>query len=458
MRLDPGAALLSGAIAIGERLANDEIPLIEPLMRRLWPICRSLTGPGVRETLDIIGEHVPLKRRRFASGSDIYDWTVPPEWRIRDAYILNEAGERIVDFRVNNLHVIGYSEPADVVLDLDGLQQHLESLPELPDAIPYVTSYFDRRWGFCMTHRQRKTLRQGTYRCVIDADLDPDGYLDVADTVLPGASATSVFFSTYCCHPSMANNELSGPAVQTALFEVLGATAGLRMSYRGAFTTETLGTLCYLSEVGEELRRTVVGGAVMTCVGDDGPFTYVRPRRRGSEAARVIEHALRHAADGRTVQVADYSPVGSDERQYCSPGFDLPIGSISRGRFDYPGYHTSLDNFDGVSEVGLKRSLRALLLVCQAFEMNLFPVRTNPYGEPQLGRRGLYRSHRLGMELRSERLLDILTWADGTNNMIDIAEVSGCPVWLLLDGLKVLCDQDLVRLAPNRSPTWPAPL
>jgi aminopeptidase-like protein len=458
MRPDDGLACLAGALGIERQLQSGVLPEIEPLIRRLWPICRSLTGPGVRETLDILGKILPIDRFRFAAGSKIYDWTVPPEWRIRDAYILDEEGRRVVDFHENNLHVVGYSEPVDKELSLEDLQLVLHSLPDMPDAIPYVFSYFNRRWGFCLSQRQRDTLKPGRYRCVIDSDLDSNGYLDIGEVRLKGQKQSEILFSTYCCHPSMANNELSGPAVQTALFTLLQAVPSLRLSYRAAFTTETLGTLCYLSKTGDELRQNVVAGAVITCVGDDGPFTYVRSRSGDTLTDRVVKHVLLHGAEGRGVLLHDYSPVGSDERQYCSPGFDLPVGSFSRSRFGYPTYHTSLDTLGFVNEEGLARSLRVLLRVCQTLEMNVFPIRTNPYGEPQLGSRGLYASDRLVLGDLTEKILHIVTWADGKHDILAIADKAGCPAWSLLTALVTLIEHDLVRVVEQSTPTWPGPV
>ena len=300
---------------------------------------------------------------------------MPPEWIIRDAYILDESGNRVVDFRQCNLHVVGYSEPVDVELSLEDLQERLHSIPDMPEAIPYITSYYRRNWGFCLSHRQRQALQPGRYRCVIDSTLDPTGQLDFAQAHLPGTNPAELFFSTYLCHPSMANNELSGPVVQTALLKLLGGLGSRRMSYRAAFTTETLGTLCYLHTFGAELKRRAVGGMVVSCVGDDGNFTYVRSLDEASVGDRAFAHVLRHANDGCVTDIRDFHPVGSDERQYCSPGFNLPTGSFSRSRFEqFPQYHTSLDNLEAVSEAGLRRSLVALLRFCQTFEMNVVPI------------------------------------------------------------------------------------
>ena len=437
---------LVGARALQQILAQP-MPEMMPLMRQLWPICRSITGPGVRETLDILGASVPLERYASPSGSQIYDWTVPPEWSIRDAYILDPNGTKIVDFQRNNLHVVGYSEAVDIELALSELQQRLHSIPDLPDAIPYITSFYKRNWGFCLSDRQRKNLKPGRYRCVIESTLDPKGRLDFAQAHL-GAGPEEILFSTYICHPSMANNELSGPVVQSTLLKLLAGLKGRRLGYRGAFTTETLGTLCFLSRFEKEIKANVSGGCVISCVGDDGPFTFVRSRIGSARSDRLFVHTIKHANSDSKIDIRDWYPIGTDERQYCSPGFNLPMGSFSRSRFeDFPQYHTSLDNFDFVSEQGLQRSLTTLLRACQAFEMNLYPVRTNPYGEPQLGKRDLYSTDRTSASRLTIELLFILGYADGAHDMLDIAEKASCPIWSLLGALESLLAAGLVTLS-----------
>lgn len=457
--MEEDQSLLAGAIGLSDFLERQEsLPAMKPLMERLWPICRSITGPGVRKTLDIIGELIPLEHHVTPSGRKVFDWIVPPEWRIEDAFIATEDGQKIIDFKNSNLHVVQYSEPVSVELTLEELQPRLHSIPEQPDAIPYVTSYYKQTWGFCLTHEQRLQLRPGRYRCVIKSELDSAGQLDVAQTSKRGMKPDEIFFSTYICHPSMANNELSGPTVQTYLFQILGAISGLRLSYRAAFTTETIGTLCYLKQFGGELKQRVIGGSVLTCLGGDGPFTYVRSRRHPTTNDRVVEHVLRHVFQKKNIAVHDWRPVGSDERQYCSPGINLPIGALSRSAMgDYTEYHTSLDNLTFVTEAELQKSLRYLLRLCQAFELNVYPVRTNPYGEPQLGRRGLYSSDRTSVSPSTREMLYVLGYADGQHSMLDIAEKADCPIWLLLDVLNQLVDADLVRLkseplAPTTTP------
>lgn len=451
--MTPAAEIpLESAIRIDRILETGELPDLVPFIEELWPICRSITGPGVRDTLDRIGDRmgkaVPLERYHVKSGTGVFDWTVPPEWRIRDAFVCDEDGTRIVDFQRNNLHVVGYSEPVDAVLSLEELQERLFSIPTMPDAIPYITSYYRRTWGFCLSDRQRQALKPGRYRCVIDSDLDPNGQLDFAQAHLRGALPDEVFFSSYVCHPSMANNELSGPVVQAALLSILADLPARRLSYRAAFTTETIGTLCFLDTVYKHVRSPAAGGCVVTCVGDDGPFTYVRSLQGDSMGDRIFQHVLRHSHDGHPVDVRDFHPIGSDERQYCSPGFNLPVGSFSRSRFeDFPQYHTSLDDLSVVTEAGLQRSLRVLLRACQAFEMNIVPVRTNPFGEPQLGRRGLYSSDRTSMSDWTERIVFLCAFADGKRTMVEIAERAGRPVWSFLAPLCRLLEAEVLAVA-----------
>ena len=448
MRSD--SALLQGARSLKAAICDRVWSPMMPLMRRLWPICRSIAGPGVRESLDVLGEELELQRCSTPSGQDVFDWTAPPEWRIHEAYVEDETGDRIIDFGVNNLHIIQYSEPVDIKLDLDELQKHLYSIPDIPDAIPYITSYYKRRWGFCLTERQRQALQPGRYRCVIKSEFRGDGQVDFAQFICGGASTETILFSTYLCHPSMANNELSGPVVQTRLMQVLAGLSGLRLQYRAAFTTETIGTLCFLSKFGSELNDHVRGGCVVSCVGDPGPYTFVRSRRRNSASDQIFEHVLTHIGAGTPIVLRDWHPLGSDERQYCSPGFNLPIGSFSRSRFEeFPEYHTSLDNLDFVTEQGLDDSLLLLLRACQAFELNCRPIRINPFGEPQLGKRGLYASDRTSVDRATLDRMFILAYADGETDMLKIANEAGRPIWELLEPLQSLVDADLVRLTAD---------
>jgi aminopeptidase-like protein len=442
------SSLLAGARAIESVLQADSAEAMMPLMRRLWPICRSITGPGLRESLDILSEFLPLERCATPSGQRVFDWEVPAEWIIRDAYVADSSGNRVIDFRISNLHVVQYSEPVDIELDLEGLQPRLHSLPDQPDAIPYLTSYYKRSWGFCLSDRERRALKSGRYRCVIDSEFKSDGQLDFAQYIVKGATDRDLLFSTYLCHPSMANNELSGPVVQARLLQMLSGLNGLRLNYRGAFTTETVGTLCYLDKFGAEISGRVQGGCVISCVGDPGPYTFVRSRIGDAVSDNIFEHVLAHAKLDRPVTIRDWHPVGSDERQYCSPGFNFPVGSFSRSRFEeFTEYHTSLDNLEFVSEDGLQGSLRLLLRVCEAFEMNLYPSRANAFGEPQLGKRGLYTSDRTSVDRETLDRMFILAYADGQTSMLSIAQKAERPIWALLGALETLIAADLVMLS-----------
>ena len=348
------------------------------LLKELFPICRSLTGDGVRETLQIIRKHIPLRVRRVRSGTKVFDWTVPREWNVREAYVLNEHGEKIIDFAVNNLHLVGYSVPVDIWVTLAELQDHLYSLEDQPDAIPYITSYYEERWGFCIAHRERVKLKEGRYRVYIDSELK-DGWLTYGEIIIPGASQEEIFFSTYVCHPSMANNELSGPVVTTFLAKWI-AKSPRRYSYRVIFIPETIGSIAYLCKNLRQMKENMVAGFNVTCVGDDRVHSFL-PSRAGDTLADKVALNVLTFSHPDFIRYT-YLDRGSDERQYCSPGVDLPVVSVMRSKYgEYPEYHTSLDNLELVTPEGLLGSYQVLRGCVELLEANK-KYRVTCLGEP----------------------------------------------------------------------------
>jgi aminopeptidase-like protein len=398
------------------------------LVEELFPICRSITGEGLRETLRIIGRHIPLEIHEVPSGTQVFDWTVPREWNIRDAYVRNAAGERIVDFRKSNLHVLGYSVPVHKRLTWKELKPHLITLPDKPDWVPYRTSYYKENWGFCISHRQWEALEalgeNEEYEVCIDSTLEP-GALSYGECVIRGETEEEVLVSCHCCHPSLANDNLSGIAVATYLARAL-VEHPTRYTYRFLFIPGTIGSITWLAMHEADAMR-IRHGLVVSCVGDAGHPTYKKSRRGDAPIDRAVQHVLKHS--GRPFAVEDFIPYGYDERQYCSPGFNLAVGCFMRtpnGR--YPEYHTSADNLDLVRPESLEDSLSLLYAVSRVLEHDRTYQSLNPKCEPQLGKRGLYGSVGGAQgqgTVDQMALLWVLNLADGRHSLLDVAERSG---------------------------------
>lgn len=420
------------------------------LLTRLFPICRSITGDGVRQTLSILQEHIPIKSIEIPSGTEVFDWTVPDEWNISDAYILDPDGNKIVDFKKNNLHVLGYSEPVDTRISLGELKKHLYSLPDLPRAIPYLTSYYKKRWGFCLRHKDLIGLKEGAYTVKIDSTLQP-GSLTLGEYILPGEQEEEVLISCYTCHPSMANDSLSGVVLATFLGKLLSQEKR-RYTYRIIFVPETIGAITYLSLNKDHMLSKLHAGLVATLIGHDGPFNYKRSRRGNAEIDRIAEHVMRWRL--KEYRVMDFVPQGSDERQYCSPGFNLPVGLLSRAsiatedvRKDYPQYHTSLDDLSMVSGQNLFESLSLLYEILSALEINRTYVNQVMFCEPFLSKRNLYST------MGSQRVFSteegkrnwILNYSDGSHDLLDIADKSGFSVLELESAVQALLQAKLIK-------------
>jgi aminopeptidase-like protein len=412
-------------------------------VKLLFPICRSITGQGVRQTLGMIQQQVPeLTLHEVPSGTQAFDWTVPREWNIRDAYVIDPDGQKILDFDACNLHVVGYSTPVDREMELDDLQAHLYSLPEQPDAVPYVTSYYQERWGFCISHHQREHLKPGRYRVRIDSSIEP-GHLTFGEVILPGSSDAEVFLSTYICHPSMANHELSGPAVTTYLIKWLKLLDRRRYRYRVVFVPETIGSIVYLSRHVVEMKKRIIAGFNVTCVGDDRAYSFLPSRNGDTLADRVGRHVLNHTAPG--YRAYTFLDRGSDERQYCSPGIDLPVATLMRSKFgSYPEYHTSLDNFEVVTASGLFGGYEAIRRCLDVLEHNE-TYKATVYCEPHLMKRGLYPEFST-----KESISDVITmknflaYCDGTSDLLSIAERIKEPAWNLFPIAQVLSKHGLI--------------
>jgi aminopeptidase-like protein len=421
---------------------------LHSFVSELYPICSSITGDGLREILRRISQRIPLQIHEVPTGTQVFDWTVPREWNIRDAYVRNSSGEKIIDFKNSNLHVVNYSIPVKAKLSLQELKQHLYALPDRPDWIPYRTSYYRETWGFCLPQRQLDSLPEDEYEAVIDSSLE-DGSLTYAECLIPGRSKDEVLISCHACHPSLCNDNLSGLAVATFLAQALSRMER-RFSYRFLFIPGTIGSITWLSR-NEEVVPLIKHGLVLACVGDRGAFSYKKSRRGNAEIDRAVLHVL--ATSGNPYNIRDFSPYGYDERQYCSPGFDLPVGCLNRTQHGkFPEYHTSADNLSFIAPEALAGSLRFCLDVFRVLENNHTYQNLNPKCEPQLGKRGLYRL--IGglpdAGARELAMLWVLNLSDGQHSLLDIAERSTLKFDAILHAVNDLEKFGLLKLQPLR--------
>jgi aminopeptidase-like protein len=407
----------------------------------LFPICRSITGNGLRQTLAIIKKRIPLKTFEVPSGTQVFDWIVPKEWNVLDAYIKDRTGRRVVDFQQSNLHLMNYSSPVHATMPLRELKPHVFTLPERPAWIPYRTSYYQENWGFCLAHNHMLALQDGDYEVCIDSSLR-DGHLSYGECFLPGRSSDEVLISCHVCHPSLANDNLSGLVVAAALAQLLSGK-NLQYSYRFLFAPGTIGAITWLAR-NQDTTGKIRHGLVLTCLGDNSRFHYKKSRRGDSEIDRVSAHVLSHLTEGP--EILEFSPYGYDERQYCSPGFNLPVGCLMRSVWGtFPEYHTSADNLDFIKPQALAASLRVCAGIIDVLESNGRYRNLNPCCEPQLGRRGLYSStggDGIGAEINAR--LWVLNLSDGDHSLLDIAERSKLPFAQISDAAQLLCEAGLL--------------
>lgn len=437
-------ARAAGRFPDGRARASAEVgERMHAFIRDLYPICRSITGDGVRETLRRIGERIPLEMREVPTGTPVFDWTVPREWNIRDAYVARSDGERVIDFRRSNLHVVGYSMPIRTHMSLSELRGHLHSLPDRPDWIPYRTAYYADTWGFCLAHRQLEALAEDTYEVCIDSSLEP-GFLTYGECRIQGRTEDEVLVSCHVCHPSMCNDNLSGIALATALAERLAGEAR-QHTYRVVFLPATIGAITWLAR-NEEVTRRIRHGLVLACVGDPGAPTYKQSRRGDALIDRAASHVLGHRPG--PYRVVSFSPYGYDERQYGSPGLDLPVGRFTRTPHgEFAEYHTSADDLDFVRPEALADSFTTIMRVFDVVDGDAYYRNRLPKCEPQLGRRGLYESLGGGSSGEEGRmaLLWVLNGSDGTQSLLDIAERSGIRHEVLRQAADTLVAHDLIE-------------
>jgi aminopeptidase-like protein len=414
------------------------------LVETLYPICRSITGPGVRETMAHIQKLLPITVNEVPSGTAVFDWEVPKEWSIRDAYVKNAAGERVIDFKKSNLHVLNYSTPANQRMTLAELRPHLTTLPEQPDWIPYRTTYYQEKWGFCLSQNHLNSLPEGDYEVVIDSTLE-NGSLTYGEYVIPGESTDEVLISCHTCHPSLCNDNLSGIALATYLARHLETVKNRHYTYRFLFIPGTIGSITWLA-LNEAKTKNIKHGLVVVCVGDAGNFSYKTSRQGDALIDRAAKHVL--TSEKETFNLIEFYPYGYDERQYCSPGFNLAVGSLSRSTHGkFPEYHSSADNLSFVSGKQIAESLEVYMKVLDVLENDAVLINQNPKCEPRLGKRGLYGNvgatvHRATFEMA---LLWTLNLTDGKHSLLDIAQRSKMPFETIKQAAKALLECELLK-------------
>lgn len=418
------------------------------LASRLFPICRSITGSGFRESLKIVDEALGggvLNFYSIKSGTKVFDWVIPPEWNINDAYIITPSGEKICDFKKHNLHIVNYSQAVNKEVDLEELQKHLYSIEELPNAIPYVTSYYKRRWGFCIAHDERKKLKEGKYKVFVDAKHDENGVLNWADFVIKSTqdNKDEILISTYLCHPSMANNEVSGPVVAVFLAKWLMSLKERKYNYRFVFAPETIGSITYISQNLEHLKKHIKAGFTLSCLGDDNAYSLIHSPKANTLSDKVAMHTLKNKENFKEFS---FLYRGSDERQYNSALVDLGVVGICRSRYaDYKEYHTSLDDLNFISQAGLEGGLKAMQEIVLNLEINEIYQNTC-FCEPNLGKRGLY--HDINTPITNAKIAtacDFLAYCDAKNDVLDIAEILGIKAYELKNLIVKLKENELIK-------------
>ncbi len=417
------------------------------LMTELFPICRSITGNGVRETLNIIKKHIPITVHEVPSGTQVFDWIVPKEWNITNAYVKNSKGEKIIDFRENNLHILNYSVPVKKKVPLRELKEHLFTLPEYPDWVPYRTSYYKENWGFCISHNQFLNLKEDEYEVAIDSSLE-NGHLTYGEYYIKGKKPEEVLISAHVCHPSLCNDNLSGIVLAVFLAKHLSQVS-LKYSYRFLFIPGTIGSITWLC-LNEKNVSKIKHGLVAACLGDSGKFTYKKSRQDSAEIDRAVINVLKNS--GIDFEIIDFIPFGYDERQYCSPGFNLPVGCLMRTPHGcYPEYHTSADNLDLVRPEYLADSFSIYLSVFDILENNKKYINQNPKCEPQLGKRGLYQmtGGQKDKKIKELAMLWVLNLSDGSNTLLDISDQSGIEFATIKDVADILINHDLLKECPD---------